>query len=289
MLAKHLSALQVVAEDGITYNLYSGQNPADMMFLDGAGMATVRRINQRTPLQNGVVDKGYRLEPRKMTLSLFVAQPSEINADTARDKLAYIFGPTITALQLKATKLDGTVRAIDCFVDGTMDFPQSDRVGASQKVLVPLYAPDPTWYDPTRQSATANLSTGTGTITVPSAGLTADDWPVFEVTGPITSLRIYHSQPTQDELDIVGTIPGGETWEFDLRPTYKTLRRMSDSANRLNYLSTSTIRYYSTLRMVNDKLVKSYGYTNNNFTVTGTGTTGASQIVMRYYKRYLNL
>jgi len=288
MLARHLTNLQVAAEDGITYNLYSGQNPADMMFLDGAGMAEVRRITQRTPLQNGVVDKGFRLEPRKMTLALFVNQQTERDADIMRDKLAYIFGPTITALQLKATRLDGTVRAIDCFVDGVLDFPQSDRMGASQKILVPLVAPDPTFYDPTRQSVTTSLSTGTGNISVPSAGLTADEWPVFEVTGPITSLRIQHS-PVADLLDIVGAIPSGETWEFDLRPTYKTLKRMSDGANRLNFLATGTIRYYSTLRLLGDKLTKSSNQTANAFTVTGTSTTGASQIVMRYYKRYLSL
>lgn len=288
MLARHLTNLQVVAEDGITYNLYSGKNPADLMFLDGAGMAEVRRISQRLPLQNGVTDKGFRLEPRKMTLALFVNKDTELDADLMRDKLAYIFGPTITPLQLKATRLDGTVRAIDCFVDGQMDFPQSDRLGASQKILVPLYAPDPTWYDPTRQSQTASLSSGTGVITVPSSGLTADDWPVFEVTGPVTSLRILHN-PVGDELQITGAIPSGETWEFDLRPSYKTVKRMSDNANRLNFLTTGTVRYFSTLRMLGEKLTKSYNQTANGFTVTGTSTTGASQIVMRYYKRYLSL
>lgn len=288
MLARHLTNLQVVAEDGIAYNLYSGANPADLLHLDGAGMAEVRRINQRLPLQNGVVDKGFRLEPRKMTLGLFVSKQTELDADLMRDKLAYIFGPTITALQLKATRLDGTVRAIDCFVDGAVYFPQSDRLGASQKIIVPLYAPDPTFYDPTRQSQTANLSTGTGAITIPSAGLTADDWPVFEVTGPITSLRILHF-PVGDELQITGTIPSGETWEFDLRPSYKTVKRMSDGANRLNFLVTGTVRYMSTLRILGEKLTRSYIQTANSFTVTGTSTTGASQIVLRYYKRYLSL
>lgn len=292
MLAKHLQALQVIAEDGNTYNLYSGQNPADMMFLDGAGMATVRRINQRTPLQNGVVDKGYRLEPRKMTLGLLLRQETEPLADVMRDKLAYIFGPTNTALQLKATRLDGTVRAIDCFVDGTMDFPQSERVGGSQKVLVPLYAPDPTFYDPTRQAVTRSLSTlpltGTQILT---AGLTADDWPVFEVTGPITNMKITHL-PVGDTIDLTGaTIPGGETWVFDLRPTYKIVYRQSDNANRINNVTASSIRYFGTLRLLNQKLANSIGYAQiyNQFDVTGSGTTGASSITIRYYKRFLSL
>lgn len=290
MLAKHLQTLQVITEDGGAYNLYSGQNPADMMFLDGAGMATVRRISQRTPLQNGVVDRGLRLEPRKMTLGLFVRQETEPLADVMRDRLAYIFGPTNTALQLRATRLDGTQRQIDCFVDGTMDFPQSGRMGASQKVLVPLYAPDPTWYDPTRQAVTQSLSSLplTGTQ-IPAAGISADDWPVIEVTGPITDMKISHS-PVGDNIDLTGaTIPGGETWVFDLRPGYKTIVRQSDNANRIQYLVVGSIRYFGTLRILNQKLTAAYGQTFNRFSVTGSGTTGASSITTRYYKRYLNL
>ena len=279
-----------MAEDGNIYNLYSGQNPADFLFLDGAGMATVRRITQRSPLLSGVTDRGFRLEPRKMTLGLFLSQIDEPTADTMRDRLAYIFGPTLTALQLRATRLDGTVKAIDCYVDGTVDFPQSDRLGASHKVLVPLYAPDPTWYNPTRQAVTQSLASlpVTGTQ-IPAAGLTADDWPVIEVTGPITNMVINHAQ-VGDTIDLTGaTIPALETWEFDLRPGYKTVRRMSDLANRIDKITASSIRYFGTLRVLNQKLAASYGFTYNSFTVSGSGTTGASSITTRYYKRYLSL
>ena len=290
MLAKHLSALAIVAEDGNTYNLYSGQNPADMLFLDGAGMATIRRITQRSPLLSGVTDRGFRLEPRKMTLGLFLSQIDELTADTMRDKLAYIFGPTLTALQLRATRLDGAVKAIDCYVDGTMDFPQSERLGASHKILVPLYAPDPTWYDPTRLAVTQSLASLplTGTQ-IPAAGLTADDWPVIEVTGPITNMIITHS-PVADTIDLTGaTIPALETWAFDLRPGFKTVQRMSDLANRIDKITASSIRYFGTMRVVNQKLSATYAQTFNRFSVTGSGTTAASSITVRYYRRYLSL
>jgi hypothetical protein len=143
MLAKHLKALGLIAEDGNTYNLYSGQNPADLIALDGAGMATVRRITQRTPLQQGVTDRGFRLEPRRMTLALYINQPDELMADQMRDKLAYIFSPTISPLKLLATRLDNTQRQIDCYVDGTLDFPQSERLGPSQKVICRYFAQIP--------------------------------------------------------------------------------------------------------------------------------------------------
>lgn len=290
MLAKQLASLQVIAEDGNTYNLYSGQNPADLLALDGAGVATVRRITQRTPLQNGVTDRGFRLEPRKMTLALYIKQDTEPLADAMRDKLAYIFGPTITPLKLLATRLDGTQRQIDCFVDGTLDFPQSERLGASQKIMVPLTAPDPTWYDPAQVNSTTSLSAMPVTTTnYSTTGITADDWPVFQITGPVTNLVITHA-PVGDAIDFTGTtIPGGETWTVDLRPGYKTVYRNSDNANRLYAVTTSSVRYFGTLRMLNQKLAASYSVAYNRFALTGSVTTGASSFTVKYYKRYLSL
>lgn len=290
MLAKHLQTLQVIAEDGNTYNLYSGQNPADMMFLDGAGMATVRRISQRIPLQNGVVDKGFRLEPRKMTLGLFIRQETEVLADVMRDRLAYIFGPTNSPLQLRATRLDGTVRQIDCFVDGTMDFPQSERMGASHKVLVPLYAPDPTFYDPVQVVSATSLTTlPVSSSLFSSAGVTADDWPVIKITGPVTDLLITH-QPVGEAISFSGvTIPAGETWVIDLRPGYKTVYRQSDNANRLYAVFVTYVFNLSVMRMYSQKFVASRGLSGNYFSMTGSGTTAASSIQFLFYKRYLNL
>ena len=290
MLAKHLQTLQVITEDGGAYNLYSGQNPADMMFLDGAGMATVRRISQRIPLENGVIDKGFRLEPRKMTLGLLLRQETEALTDIMRDRLAYIFGPTNSPLQLRATRLDGTVRQIDCFVDGTMDFPQSERMGASHKVLVPLYAPDPTWYDPTQVVSTTSLTTlPVSSSLFLSAGVTADDWPIFKVTGPVTDLLITH-QPFGDAISFSGaTIPAGETWVIDLRPGHKTVYRQSDNANRLYAVFVTYVVFLSTMRIFSQKLAASLGLNGNYFSMTGEGTSAASSIQILFYKRYLSL
>ncbi len=290
MHARHLKALNVIAEDGNSYALYTGQNPADLLALDGAGVASVRRITQRTPLQNGVTDRGFRLEPRKMTLALFISQDTEQLADAMRDKLAYIFGPSITPLKLLATRLDNTQRQIDCFLDGTLDFPQSERLGPSQKVMIPLTAPDPTWYDPTQVSVTTSLSSLPVTTSVYSAaGVTADDWPVIEITGPITNPVVNHF-PVGDSVDMTGvSIPGGETWVIDLRPGYKTVYRKSDNASRLYTVTTSSIRYFGTIRMLNQKLAATYNQTGNSFQVTGSGSTGASSFKLMYYKRYLSL
>jgi hypothetical protein len=175
-------------------------------------------------------------------------------------------------------------------VDGTLDFPQSERMGASQKLIVPLMAPDPTWYDPTQVSATTSLASLPVTTSVYSAaGVTADDWPVIEITGPITNPVVNHF-PVGDSIDFTGTtIPSGETWVIDLRPGYKKVYRKSDNANRMYALTTSSIRYFGTLRMLNQKLAASYSQTGNSFQVTGSASTGASSFKLLYYKRYLSL
>ena len=285
--AKLLQNISVTAEDGIVYPLQGGR-PVRFVHLDGTGMAEVRRILQRTPQQDGVTDRGYRLEPRKMTLALFIDGLTEYNADEIRDKLIYIFSPTTTALKLTCTRFDNTVRQIDCFVDGALDLPQSNRTAGTQLIIVPLLAPNPTFYDPTQQTTTASLSTGTGSPNIPAAGYSADDWPIIEVTGPITNLNISHS-PSSDVLTITGTIPALETWRFDLRPGYKTLVRTSDNANRMNYVVTSTLRAFSTMRLLSEKSTAIYSQTANIFTCTGTGYSGASSISFKWYKRYLSL
>lgn len=286
-LSKLLQNISVTAEDGIVYPLQGGR-PVRFVHLDGAGLAEVRRILQRTPQQDGVTDRGFRLEPRKMTLSLYIDARSEYNADEMRDKLAYIFGPTTTALKLACTRFDNTVRQIDCFVDGALDFPQSNRTAGSQMVIVPLLAPNPTFYDPTQQTTTASMSSGTATPSITAAGYSADDWPVIEVTGPVTNFSMTH-QPAGDIITITGTIPGGETWRFDLRPGYKTLVRTSDSANRMNYVVTSTLRAFSTMRLLSEKVCTLYAQTANFFTCTGTSCTGATSVSVKWYKRYLSL
>lgn len=290
MLAKHLQNLQVIAEDGVTYALYTGGNPTNFLFLDGAGVATVRRITQRTPLQNGVTDRGYRLEPRKMTLALFINENSELYADVQRDLLAYIFGPTNAPIYLRATRLDNTIRQIACYVDGTLEFPQSERMGASQKVLVPLFCPDPTWYDPTQIVSTNTFSASPLTVNITNSDFTADDWPIIDVTGPITGLTITHSVTTE-ALTLSTAVLAGETYRIDLRPGYKTIKRTSDNAERIGYLTDSTSPNMATIRILAYKDMKRIdsSFTAERFVFTGTGLTGASSVSISYYKRYISL
>jgi len=287
-----ITNLQVIAEDGITYQLYGGA-PARFIALDGVGIPPLRRILQRSPTQHGAIDKGFRLEPRRMTLTLYIDADTTLQADAYRDTLTNIFAPTNDPLKLNITKRDGSVRRIDCYLDGQIDYPMSSRVGASHAVVVPLVAPEPSFYNPTMWEQHTSLATSPAEYAVPMAGYTWDDWPVFRVTGPITDFQIEHLVSTTqvDVLTLSGDIPAGETWQFDFRPGEKFVMNISTLVNKMNFVDLTTIRAFSTLRVLSDKGAKSINTAavSNRFVFTGTGLSAASKVIMYYYRRYLTL
>lgn len=284
-----LQNITVTAEDGVVYPLRGGR-PCSFMWLNGAGVAPIRRITQRSPLQDGVVDRGYRLNERQMTLGLYIPATSAYNADQAREMLAYIFSPTTTPLKLTCTRLDGTVRQIDCFTNGTISFEQSERSNGAQQVVVPLLAPDPTFYDPTQVVQTASLVSSPNDIFPNVTGMTAQDWPIIEVTGPVTSLEIFHGS-VGETIVITGTIPALETWRFDLRSGQKTLKRVSDGASRLTYVNTANLAGFSTIQVRTEKEVRMMGASPSldTFTFSGVSTTAATSVSLKFYRRFLSL
>lgn len=288
MNATLLQNLQIVDEGGTTTVLYSGTY--NLLFLDGAGAAPVERIMQRIPLAHGMVDRGYRLQARKMSLALYVAGNTEAEVESAQDTLAAILSPTDNPLTLKATRLDGGVRQIEVYLDGTLDFPQSERLGPSAKIMAPLTAPEPTWRDVSAQTASQSLVSTSIILTATPGAMSFEDWPVFSITGPATGLAITHQQ-IATTLSFSSAIPSGETFTIDLRPGYKRVYRASDGANRLSYVNSSTLAAFSNLKVLPLKALKllNAAYTANTFAITASGTTAASAALITWYKRYLSL
>ena len=282
-----LQNITVTDEAGAVYPLRGGR-PASFIWLNGAGMAPIRRITQRNPLQDGIVDRGYRLGERQMTLGLYIPAKSPYNADQVREQLTYIFSPTTTPLKLTCTRLDGTVRQIDCFANGTISYDQSERVNGQQQIVVPLLCPDPLFYDPVQVTQTVSLVSSPIDMNVVVAGMTYGDFPIIEVTGPVTSLQIYHWS-VGETIVLTGTIPALETWRFDLRPGYKTLTRVSDGANRLTYANTTFLQGFSTIMVQSEKLVRMMGETVDSFEFSGLATTAATSVTLKYYRRFLSL
>jgi len=284
--------LQVIAEDGVTYQMFGGA-PARFVSLDGTGVPPVRRILQKIPLEHGVVDKGFRIEHRPMILTLFLEAETTAQGDAYREQLVNIFSGTDDPLSLLITKQGGAQRKIDCYLDGAIDYSMSNRLGASCLATIPLVALDPAFYDPTQRSVGGSLVSLPIQAVIYHAGCTADDWPIIDITGPITSASIQHlALNAIERVDVNGAIPAGETWRFDFRVGHKTVRRTSDDANRLSYITEATRSSFDTLRILSTKAVMAFNPLATAYQqlfFDGSGNTADTFVAIYWYRRYLSL
>lgn len=298
MLSKQIQKLELITEDGVTHVL-SGNFPAKYLYLDGTGLPPITRIKTRLPHEDGIGDKGFRAEARRMTLAMYVhAQESdEAAACVDYDFLTYLFQPTDSPLILQITRFDNEVRRIEVYLDGQIDYSQSNRIGGSSKVLIPLYAPDPAFYNPTQQSYTEDLNGDTGAnIFLPvDPNQTWDDFPIMDVTGPFTTLSV-ESVTNNFRTAITAAVPSGETWRFDFRLDQKKVYRTSDNANKLGSVHAYTLETFDKLKIpgrkaLNDFAIRSGWGTTTSVIVTPfcTGTGVGSALTFYWYKRYLSL
>lgn len=281
-----------------TYNLSDG-TLAWREGEDGLGMAPTDRLTEKGPLQDGVSDVGFRLRPRNVQLILGVNGSTEADMYSKRSQLLEIFKPlTSTPIKVKYTLPGGEIRQLDCFYNGEMTFPSSDRRGFYQKVGVVLYAPDPVSYDPTQQSVTFSVSPGgfmvplpvpffVGASTISSSqtitlsGYAAwRDFPVIRLYGPITDPTV-ENLATDEQLRFTGTISSSDYWEIDCRYGYKTVTD-SGGGNQISKLSAD-----SDLATFHLAPAPEASGGVNTIQVGGSGITTASQIQVLYYRRYI--
>ena len=138
---------------------------------DGLGMAPMHRLSERGPLQHGITDRGYRLDPRMIRLILDISAGTQAVWESKRTSLLNIFKPSDTAMALELAFSAATYR-LDCHYVDQMIMPSSDRLGWNQTVVVELIAPDPTFYDPTKSFHYFSVAGGADTLDVPMAPLT---------------------------------------------------------------------------------------------------------------------
>lgn len=239
----------------------TGRQPFDLVSAGGIGGAPVRRLSERSPLQDGDLDIGRRLDARLINLVLFFAAADRAAADEYRDRLLHWIKPRTGPLALRCVRDDGSERRIDCYAVGVVDAPadQESRWWSAQKIAVQLRAPDPIWYDP--QPATWALLGGVGTgasgwgvpLLVPWVqsqqsfisttqalhyGGSWDDYPVITVFGPASDVTITNIS-TGDVLDLPTlALAEGQWIEIDLRYGRKTVT--SHAGNAIGLLSSDS-------------------------------------------------
>lgn len=267
---------------------------------DGLGMAPLHRLSERGPLQHGITDRGYRLDPRTIRLILDIKASTQADWESKRTSLLNIFKPSDTAMSLELAFSAATYR-LDCYYISQMTMPSADRLGWNQTVVIELLAPDPTWYDPTKRFHYFTLSGGTDVMEVPivvplGVGSTTinentsitntgqvETYPVIRILGPITGPKIVNNT-TGDELDFAGTtIADGNWYQIDCRYGYKTVEDQ-DGVNKIADLSDASD--LATFRF--DANPEAAGGINS-LRVTGLSANSSSMVVLEYYIRYLGV
>ena len=264
-----------------TLNGYDADHGLTLHYLgdQGFGLAPLHRITTRGPLQHGDSDIGFRLDPRVLQIPLVVKNDSAtpmIQSYAIRQALLDIFRPQDAGI-LTVT-FGTTTRNIAVKVLGGLTFdvdPQDYHV----RTVVQLRADDPTWYD----AEQFNTSTINGVNFGLTYGLTnTGNWlsfPQIQATGPVTNLTITNSTTSQ-VLNIPGAISAGTSYYFDLRYGYKTIYTGPNQTgtNVIDKISaTSNLATWAIQPGV------------NNIVITGTGTSGATQVVTTWPNRYTGI
>jgi hypothetical protein len=290
---------QIVAKVGPNrYNLTDG-TIAWRILDENLAMAPVRRLQEQGPLQHGVTDLGFRLDPRIFALTLKTA----INLTLAalydnRKELINIFKPlSDLPVSLEYTLANGDVRQIDCYVNGNFKIDEESRQGFMQSVVIPLKAPDPTFYDPLQQTESFNLSAGGSPTTVPLAvPLTVGTLsinqtktinypgtfqtnPVITIVGPISNLVITN-ETTGEKLDFTGTAISG-TWTIDTRYGFKTVE---DSSGTNQIAAISDDSNLATFHLEIDPTAPGGA---NSIKVVGTSASAGTQVYFQWFNRYI--
>lgn len=291
-----------VLVSGIPYNLAGelGYWDGD----DGFGMPPVRRLSERGPLQHGVTDIGYRLDPRLLQVGFVVQATTEAALENKRDILLDLFRPTETPVTLRLYRANGQLRHIDAHVTDGLAFGQATRRGGggspiTMRVDLALSAPDPIWYDPTVIAVSFGVAAGAGGMNVPTpvptligpstvdqttqAGYVGnwDAYPTIIIQGPITD-PIVTNVTTGEKLSFLGfALAAGVTYTIDTRYGYKTVTD-NTGVNRINQLSNDS-------DLTGFHLEADAPGNVNTLKVTGSGANSATQVFVRFTNNYIGV
>lgn len=265
---------------------------------EGWGMAPNHRLVERGPLQHGIGDRGFRLDPRVGTLILSLVGSSRQDMYTKRDTLMRLFTPDNNPVSI-LFDLD-TDRQIDCFFSSNMIFPSSSRDGFTQRVAISLLAPDPTFYDPVGLASSFDLGGGSDTLEVPTVvpmtvGASTlnkvnviqydGSWLTYphliRITGPITGAKITN-ESTGEILDFTGvTIAAANYYDINLLYGEKTIVNQVGTNKIADLDDDSDL---ATWHLAADPEVVGG---SNSIRVEGTSITEATSVEISYFVRYI--
>lgn len=285
--------------NGVTYTLNGADSTTGLTFNylgdQGFGLAPLHRITTRGPLQHGDSDIDFRLDPRVLQIPLVVKNESAIAKFRThyyiRESLLKIFRPQdsgVFRLTHTYTYDDGMVITlinriynINTRALGGLTF-DVDPVDYHVRTVVQLRASDPTWYSVEDNGVQPFLNYANANINGSQSTIVRGNWfsfPIIRVIGPITNPVITNST-TGKVITVSGTIAAGTSYYFDLRYGYKTVYTGP------NQTGSNVIANVSA---ASDLATWSFAPGNNTISITGTGTTGATNATFTYYYYYTGI
>lgn len=298
---------------GQTYDLNDGVEISLLSY--DLGLPPVRRLAQRSPLQQGDTDLGFRVDPRFTDLAWAINAPSKLLVDyrNIRERFMEVWVPREAAVQLVFT-FEDRVRALDLHLDGELNWVE--RAGVVERVSGVFKASDPRLYDPSIHTIPFSLaSAGVGgagwpipwpipwpigsdtldmAINLEYASLSrlaAQEFPRITIFGPIED-PIIANETTGETIELDGLILSDPTeWvEIDLagpdRRDAKTIRDQ-DGNSMDQYLTPESDLATWHLAPAGELLPDGSWATGVNIIrVTGLNVTSLTVVTMNYYDRY---
>jgi len=143
------------------YDGFSGYTFHLLEFND-VGLPPIQRISQKGAFQHGDTNIDFRFQPRTFTIRGLVEANNSFENLQVRDMLSRMFKVNNTAatLQIQSSRFLNeppytstiTRRAIDCYVEGGLNFGSDTSSGYDVYYEVTLKASNPLWYDPVEKN-----------------------------------------------------------------------------------------------------------------------------------------
>lgn len=300
---------------GQTYDLNDGVEISLLAY--DLSLASLRRLSQRSPLQIGDTDLGFRVEPRFEDLAWVIKGTTLEDYRNVRGRFLETWVGRDTAVQLIFAFTDRT-RALDVHLDGELNM--GERMGLVERISGVFKASDPRLYDPTAITLSFSLAgaggggaggweidwpipwaIGTDTLDhvitflyANGSRLAAPEYPRIRIFGPIDS-PVVTNETTEEVIDLSAngglSLSGPTEWvDIDLagpdRRDAKTIRDQDgDSADQ--YLTSESDLATWHLAPAGEQLPDgSWATGSNTVRVQGSGVTSQSLATMTYYDRY---
>lgn len=291
--------------DGVDYNL-SDWGKTFLLSRSGEGLPPIEYRTDRGPFQDGETVRDFVLRPRVLQYTMRFDTQSRQRYWDERSKIMSIFRPnrqfsgTLNPGKLKKYLKDGSIRALDVFIDQGLDFSQAegggwDEFGSVETIRFVAY--NPIYYDPTQKTlefSLGALSELVFPITFPiSFGSTVIDddtvitylgtwaeYPIIVITGPISAPTI-ENVTTGKTLTLDYNVPSGRILTIDLRYSKKTITD-DLGTNLVGALSPSSD--FSVWRLAPHP--EATDGKNTIHISGGNALPGETKIELEYYDRY---